>query len=316
MPDQIPVHAGPYALGVFDTGAGPVPGLLAGGRVRELDAAVVTDVLGAWDDLAALAARRDGRWIPVEETTVHAPVAPRQVLQSGANFHRHVLDLVMAEFRADNEGMTTAEAYAAGKAMMDARLAGGEPYVFIGLPAAITGPYDEVILPDRGKAHDWELELAVVIGETARNVPVADAMRYVAGYTISNDITTRDQLYRPDLKKIGTDWLSAKNAPTFLPTGPLLVPAPFVDDPMDLRISLRHNGVIRQDESTADMIFDIARLISYTSHRTPLFPGDLLLTGSPAGNGAHWGVSLRPGDVMDAAITGLGHMRNTCVAQR
>lgn len=322
----VPVHAGPFALGTFSGGDIPFAGLVVGDRVRDLSdlsgpaggaAVSVGGLLESWDSalpMLADLAKSQGRWIPVAETTIHAPVRPRQVLQSGANYHKHVLDLVMAEFRANDEGMTEAEAHTRGKAMMDARVATGTPYVFIGLPSAMCGPYDDVVLPARGHEHDWELELAVVIGRPARNVSLEDAMGCVAGYTICNDITTRDQLYRPDLKKIGTDWLSAKNSPTFLPTGPYIVPAEFVGDPMDLRITLRHNGAIRQDESTKDMIFDIAQLISYTSQRVPLFPGDLLLTGSPAGNGAHWGTYLAPGDVMEAEITGLGHMHNACVA--
>jgi len=155
-----------------------------------------------------------------------------------------------------------------------------------------------------------------VIGRTARRVSAHDATRYIAGYTICNDITTRDLVYRPDLERIGTDWVRAKNRPTFLPTGPYLVPAAFIPDPDDLTITLRHNGVVRQDERAKDMIFDIPRLVSYASTLVTLNPGDLLLTGSPAGNGAHWGVFLAPGDVMEAEITGLGSQRNTCVLER
>ena len=94
------------------------------------------------------------------------------------------------------------------------------------------------------------------------------------------------------------------------------MPAAFIPDPHDLVITLRHNGVVRQDELAKDMIFDIPRLVSYASALVPLAPGDLLLTGSPAGNGAHWGVFLAPGDVMEAEITGLGRQRNTCVSER
>jgi 2-keto-4-pentenoate hydratase/2-oxohepta-3-ene-1,7-dioic acid hydratase in catechol pathway len=155
-----------------------------------------------------------------------------------------------------------------------------------------------------------------VIGRAARRVGNEDAMRYIAGYTICNDITTRDLVYRPDLERIGTDWIRAKNRPTFLPAGPYLVPAAFIPDPSDLVITLRHNGVVRQDELAKDMIFDIPRLVSYASALVPLTPGDLLLTGSPAGNGAHWGVFLAAGDVMEAEITGLGRQRNTCVFER
>ena len=127
----------------------------------------------------------------------------------------------------------------------------------------------------------------MVIGSAAYQVRRADAWAHVAGYVIVNDLTTRDRVFRPDLPSIGTDWLAGKNAPTFLPTGPWLVPARFVADPTNLRITLRLDGESMQDESTADMIFDIPRLIEQVSSICPLQPGDLILTGSPAGNGAH-----------------------------
>jgi 2-keto-4-pentenoate hydratase/2-oxohepta-3-ene-1,7-dioic acid hydratase in catechol pathway len=184
------------------------------------------------------------------------------------------------------------------------------------LPSAMCGPADDVVLPVEGTKHDWELEIAVVIARPARRVSRDDAMSCVAGYTICNDLTTRDLVYRPDLERIGTDWMRSKNRPTFLPTGPYLVPATYAGDPADMVIMLRHNGVVRQHEMAKDMIFDIPRLVSYASALVPLSPGDLLLTGSPAGNGAHWGVFLAPGDVMEAEITGLGRQRNTCVSER
>jgi 2-keto-4-pentenoate hydratase/2-oxohepta-3-ene-1,7-dioic acid hydratase in catechol pathway len=262
--------------------------------------------------LAALAGDPAGTWHDLGELRIHAPLEPGQILQSGANYRRHVVDLVAAE-RESVHGATPQEARADAEKMMDERARNGVPYIFLGSPRAITGPYDDVILPALGEQHDWELELALVIGREGRHIRREDAMAYVAGYTISNDLTTRDRLYRPDLKAIGTDWFTAKNADTFLPTGPFLVPAAFLPDPGDLRITLRHNGTVRQDESTKDMIFDIPRLIEYASSTTTLRPGDLLLTGSPAGNGAHWGTFLKPGDVMEAEITGLGTQRNTCV---
>ena len=107
--------------------------------------------------------------------------------------------------------------------------------------------------------------------------------------------------------------MRSKNAPTFLPLGPWIVPAQFVD-PMDLQLTLRLNGEPMQDESTADMIFDVATLLAYTAERVRVLAGDLLLTGSPAGNGIHWGRFLRAGDVIEAEITGLGTQRNHCVA--
>jgi 2-keto-4-pentenoate hydratase/2-oxohepta-3-ene-1,7-dioic acid hydratase in catechol pathway len=182
---------------------------------------------------------------------------------------------------------------------------------------AICGPDDNVLLPDIGTQHDWELELGVVIGTGAYRVGVDDALAHVAGYVIANDLTTRDRVFRPDLPGLGTDWLAGKNSPTFLPLGPWLVPAPFVPDPADLRVTLKLNGQTMQDETTADMIFGVPELIAHVSAITPLRPGDLVLTGSPAGNGAHYGRYLQPGDVMEATITGphvdLGTQHNRCV---
>ncbi|MFF4116474.1 fumarylacetoacetate hydrolase family protein [Streptomyces sp. NPDC001714] len=316
MPEPSPSHAGPFALGTFSDGAAAFPGLVAGTRVRDLSALVasVRALVEDWDTwlprLHELAAATDGAWHDLADLRVLTPIEPGQILQSGANYRKHVVDLVAAE-KESVHGATAEEARADAEKMMDERIRDGVPYLFLGSPRALCGPYDDVVLPELGEQHDWELELALVIGRPGKNIPAAEAMSYVAGYTISNDLTTRDRLYRPDLKAIGTDWFTAKNADTFLPTGPFLVPADFVGDPGDLRITLRHNGVARQDESTKDMIFDIPRLIAYASTTTTLRPGDLLLTGSPAGNGAHWGVFLKPGDVIDAEITGLGHQRNT-----
>ncbi|MGX9882525.1 fumarylacetoacetate hydrolase family protein [Streptomyces sp. NPDC002276] len=316
MPDPQPTHAGPFALGTFASGAAVFPGLVTGSRVRDLSDLVpsvraLVEDWGTWlPRLADLAGSSDGTWHDLAALRVLTPLEPGQILQSGANYRKHVVDLVAAE-KESVHGATPEEARADAESMMDERARNGVPYVFLGSPRAISGPYDDIVLPARGEQHDWELELALIIAKSGKNIPAEEAMDHVAGYTISNDLTTRDRLYRPDLKAIGTDWFTAKNADTFLPTGPFLVPAAFVGDPGDLRITLRHNGVVRQDESTKDMIFDIPRLIAYISTTTTLRPGDLLLTGSPAGNGAHWGVFLKPGDVVESEITGLGHQRNT-----
>jgi 2-keto-4-pentenoate hydratase/2-oxohepta-3-ene-1,7-dioic acid hydratase in catechol pathway len=303
-------HAGPFAIGMFADGRHEFAGLVAGDRVREV-AASTSELLRDWE--TAFAELNDARpvpehvWRPLEGLRVLPPVRPAQILQSGANYRQHVIDLVVSEGDSSRE---------AAAEMMDDRAANGEPYLFTGLPSAITGPADDVVLPPEGHQHDWELEIAVVIGKPARRIGENQAMDHVAGYTICNDITTRDRLYRKDLAKIGTDWVRAKNSPTFLPTGPYLVPRDFIRDWRQLRITLTHNGVVRQDELAKDMIFGIPRLVSYASQLTRLEPGDLLLTGSPAGNGAHYGVYLQDGDVMEAGITGLGQQRNTCVSER
>jgi 2-keto-4-pentenoate hydratase/2-oxohepta-3-ene-1,7-dioic acid hydratase in catechol pathway len=319
-----------FALGVFrrrPDGAASGPeftGLVRGDRVRDVsDLGTVNDLLADWDaslarltELADQETGGEADWADVAGLDVRCPVAPRQILQCGANYRKHVVDIVMAERRADesmtghNQDVPEREVRAWAEAMMDERAATGSPYVFAGLPGALAGPYDEIVLPERGANHDWELELAAVIGKPARNLTRENAVEHVAGYTICNDITTRSLVYRRDLKAIGTDWFAAKNAPTFLPTGPFLVPAAFAGDPADLKITLRHNGVTRQDESTADMLFDLPAILAYITAVTELGPGDLVLTGSPAGNGAHWGVFLADGDVLEGEITGLGRQRN------
>jgi 2,4-diketo-3-deoxy-L-fuconate hydrolase len=118
---------------------------------------------------------------------------------------------------------------------------------------------------------------------------------------------------RTDIPMMGTDWLRAKNFPTFYPTGPWLVPAQFVADPLDLGIRLSLNGTTMQKSNTGDMIFGPAQLISYISQYAVLQPGDMVLTGSPPGNGSHWGRYLEPGDVLECEIDGLGVQRTRCV---
>ncbi len=138
-------------------------------------------------------------------------------------------------------------------------------------------------------------------------------LAHVAGYTISNDVSTRDVMMRPGFPM--TDFLMSKNRPTFFPTGPYIVPAEFVPDYRALQITLKVNGEVMQDEGVDDIIYGVEQLVAYASRVVGLHAGDLLLTGSPAGNAAHHGNRwLRPGDVMEGEITGLGVQRNTCVA--
>jgi 2,4-didehydro-3-deoxy-L-rhamnonate hydrolase len=124
-----------------------------------------------------------------------------------------------------------------------------------------------------------------------------------------NDITARDRINHKEMR---FDWLKGKSQPGFLPFGPYLVPAAFVPDPQGLRLTLKLNGQVMQNESSGDMIYGVARLIEYLSEHVQLLPGDLICTGSPAGNGAHYNRFLRPGDVMEAEIDGLGAQRNLC----
>ena len=315
----------PFALGTFrDAGAAvDFPGLVAGDRVLDLrDAlpAVPADTLAVledWDlllpELHRLAEDQARPWRSLDQLRVCAPVQPRQVFQAGANYRQHVIDLEVAH-RGPDDPRSPQQARAEIAAVMDRRAREDQPYVFIGLPSSIAGPYDEVELPSAAGKPDWELELAAVIGRRTFRIEAERALGSVAGYTIANDLTDRASVFRPDMPAIGTDWLRSKNAPGFTPLGPYLVPAEFVGDPGDLRVTLRLNGQTMQDESTKDMLFGVARLISHISQYAVLWPGDLVLTGSPAGNGLHWGRLLRDGDVMEGTITGLGGQRTRCVA--
>lgn len=320
------LFAGPFALATLSTPDGPqFPALVTpDGQALDLrdafgdDRLTVRDVLDDWESalprLRALATDTGPARTGVAELRVHAPVAPRQVFQSGANYRQHVIDLHVAH-RAPDDDRPESERRAEAAEIMDRRAAEDLPYVFIGLPTAITGPYDDVVLPSWAQQPDWELELAVVIGKPAYQVPVQDARQYIAGYTIANDLTDRTTVFRRDMPQIGTDWLRSKNAPGFTPLGPWIVPAESIADPDDLRVTLKLNGETMQDESTQDMIFTIARMVSYASQTARLLPGDLVLTGSPAGNGMHWGRLLRDGDVMEGTVTGLGVQRTRCVAE-
>lgn len=309
----------PFALARYREGAQTRLGLVAGERIRPLDAddlgaADLNEFLAApdWDRLAPLVDIDDERWMPLAEVTLTAPVQPRQVLQAGANYREHVIELVAAGL-TQNSDRTPEEAREFAAKLMDDRAANGEPYFFIGLPACVVGDDVPLVLPAYSDVHDWELELAIVIGREAFQVSREDALAHVAGYTIVNDVTTRDLVFRKDMKEIGTDWYRAKNAPGFLPTGPFLVPASFVDGGR-LTVRLELNGQLMQNGDTSDLLFDIAALISGASQTMPLLPGDLLLTGSPAGNGQHWKRFLRDGDVMTGSISGLGTQVVRCVS--
>jgi len=227
------------------------------------------DLLQDWDrNLASVRAALaqgvdEALCAPLEGLRRHAPVAaPRQVICTGANYRKHVIDLMVAQGGgAATEGMGVEERRRQAEVMMDERAAHGRPYAWVKTATAVAGPEDDLVLPAHVKEPDWELELAVVIGKGGRHIPRTDAFAHVAGYMVANDVTARDWVFRHDMKVLGTDWITGKGAPGFLPTGPFLVPRDAVRDPADLRITLKLNGEVMQDESTSDMIFDISRQI-------------------------------------------------------
>lgn len=186
-----------------------------------------------------------------------------------------------------------------------------EPILFMKATSALCGPNDDVIQPLGSTKLDWEIELGVVIGTLARNVREADAMAHVAGYCIVNDISERAF----QLEGTG-QFVKGKSADTFGPTGPWLVTADEIPDPQALRLTLDLNGTRMQDGTTADMIFGVRFLIAYISRFMTLQPGDIISTGTPSGVGLGMTppLFLKPGDVMELAIDGLGAQRQRVVA--
>jgi 2,4-diketo-3-deoxy-L-fuconate hydrolase len=302
-----------FGLGTFADGSRAFAGIVVGDRVVEVETSTY-ELLQDWDrSLERLGALTGRDGVPLESLSVRAPIHPSgQILCAGANYRRHLRQMHFAFERRHGNDASDEDLRAESAAYVDQLAANGTPYVFAGLPGALCGAYDDVVLFGPGTDHDWELELAVVIGRTAWRVPAERALEHVAGYTIVNDISTRDVMNRPNFPM--TDFVATKLRPTFKPTGPYIVPSEFVPDPRDLQITLRVNGEVMQDESASDIIFGVERLIEYASTMLVLRPGDLLLTGSPAGNAAHHGNRwLKPGDVLEGEITGLGTQRNRCV---
>jgi 2,4-diketo-3-deoxy-L-fuconate hydrolase len=335
-----------FALGTFSAGgAPPFAALVLGDRVAPIHALEpVFDKLGCaplgsssvlgllenWEKSFTTLQRAAGflqndsgeneEWrnilLPSGQLKFRPPVdVPRQVFCSGANYRKHVIDLIVDQAVGTDSNLSREERQARATKLMDERAAHGAPFVFSLPPSAITGPYDPVILPRNAVQPDWELELGIFIGKPARHVHRDEAFSCVAGYTIVNDITNRDLVFRKDTGAMGADWIAAKGLPSYLPTGPYLVPAAFVTDPQNLQITLKLNGQVMQNESTADMIFGIARIVEFLSSYVQLWPGDLIATGSPAGNGTHYNRFLKPGDIMEGSITGLGTLRNECFAE-
>ncbi|MEP9402301.1 fumarylacetoacetate hydrolase family protein [Sphingomonas sp. VNH70] len=190
----------------------------------------------------------------------------------------------------------------------------GEPMMFMKALSSLTGPNDEVMIP-RGSTHtDWEVELAVVIGKTARYVSREDALSHVAGFAIANDVSERF-----NQKQRGTQWSKGKGHDTFCPVGPWLVTPDEVGDHQNLDMFLDVNGERMQTGNTKTMIFDVAELISYVSEYITLYPGDLMITGTPPGVGEGKrpnAIYLKAGDTMKLGIQGLGEQNQQVVEWR
>ena len=186
-----------------------------------------------------------------------------------------------------------------------------EPIIFNKAPSCISGPHDPVVLPRGSTKCDWEVEIALVIGKRALYVPEENALDYVAGYCVCNDVSEREMQLEH-----GGQWVKGKMFPTFGPLGPWLVTPDEIDDVQSLGLWLDLNGKRIQNSSTSDMIFKLATIVSYVSQHVLLQPGDVITTGTPPGVGLGMKPErfLKPGDVMELGVEGLGTQKQTVIA--
>jgi 2-keto-4-pentenoate hydratase/2-oxohepta-3-ene-1,7-dioic acid hydratase in catechol pathway len=186
-----------------------------------------------------------------------------------------------------------------------------EPIIFMKATSAICGPNDDVLIPRGSEKTDWEVELAVIIGKPAKYVTEADALSHVAGYAVTNDVSERAF----QAERAG-QWTKGKSCDTFGPIGPWLVTGDEVADPQDLKMWLTVNGETMQDGSSRTMVYGVAHLVSYLSQFMTLHPGDVISTGTPPGVGMGMKPPryLKPGDVVELGIEGLGTQRQRFIA--
>jgi 2-keto-4-pentenoate hydratase/2-oxohepta-3-ene-1,7-dioic acid hydratase in catechol pathway len=298
-----------YKLATYQTADGPRAGLVVDDKV--FDAAKLmkkpayATMLGILEDwraaqpLLKAAAAKTGRATPVARAKLLAPVLwPSAIYCAGANYADHVAEMNKAHGRPPEP---------------DPHTLGLSSWHFIKASRSIAHPGATIKISDYSKQMDWEAELAAVIGRTAKHVPLEKALSYVAGYTVANDLSARDRGRRPhisDTSPFKADWVAHKSFDGSCPLGPWIVPAGDTKDPQKLAIRLWVNGVLKQDSNTGNMIFNLAEQIADLSSRLTLHPGDLILTGTPAGVGAGRGEFLKAGDVVKVWIEGIGEISN------
>jgi 2-keto-4-pentenoate hydratase/2-oxohepta-3-ene-1,7-dioic acid hydratase in catechol pathway len=242
-----------------------------------------------------------GRGIPLKKAKLLAPILyPGNIYCAGANYKDHVAEMDRAQGR--EPGPTMKER-------------GEKPWHFVKTSrSSVVGPGAKVKLPAYSKAVDWEIELAAVIGKRAKDVSVEKALDCVAGYTIANDLSARDAMKRdsnPPASPFHYDWVSQKCFDGACPLGPWIVPASAIKDPHSLGLKLWINDELMQDSNTGQMIFDTAEQIAMLSTRVTLQPGDVVLTGTPAGVGMGRKRFLQPGERLRLWIEGIGELNHT-----
>ncbi|MBX9842167.1 MAG: fumarylacetoacetate hydrolase family protein [Xanthobacteraceae bacterium] len=238
-------------------------------------------------ELAASAAKSGVAHSDAVAARFAAPLLyPGKVLCAGANYYDHLAEMGFPGAKKETQRL----------------------FFFFKPPRnAVVGPGATVVMPRGTRKYDWEIELAAVIGRTARYVPLERALDHVAGYTIAIDMSTRDFNQAPD-QFYKFDWVAGKATDTSCPMGPWIVPAAALPDPQNVPLKLSVNGVVKQDSSTRQMIYSVAEQIARASELMTLDPGDVVLTGTPAGVGVPKGTFLAPGDRIDAEIAGIGRL--------
>jgi 2-keto-4-pentenoate hydratase/2-oxohepta-3-ene-1,7-dioic acid hydratase in catechol pathway len=220
------------------------------------------------------------------DSRIGSPIArPSKIICIGLNYLKH----------AQEAGMAVPEV----------------PIIFMKATSSLSGPFDPILIPKNSVQTDWEVELAVVIGKRAKYISVENAMEYVAGYCLHNDVSERDFQLRH-----GGQWVKGKSADSFAPLGPYLATREEIEDPHNLRLWLKLNGKILQDSNTSDLIFDLPTIISHLSQYMTLLPGDVISTGTPAGVGMGLKPEpkyLEPGDIVELGIEGLGVSRQVAM---
>lgn len=292
----------PFAIVQFTTpdDATPRLGLAVGDIVVEAPEQfrgwTALSLFDRWPDAATALRGIDAARLPVvADAALGAPLTfPRKVICAGANYFSHAAE--MGSDRPDPDA---------------------DPFFFLKAPTtSIIGPRDEIVLDDDDHQLDWEAELAVVIGRRGKNIDATSAMEYVAGYTVSNDVSARGLFHRADAvdAPFTFDWVLTKSRDGFCPIGPGIVPAWQITDPHDLAIRLDVDGVVKQDSRTSDMVVRIPQLIAAASRNFTLEPGDLILTGTPAGVGKPRGDFLSVGATVTVTIEGIGSISNRIAA--
>lgn len=298
-----------YKLLTYQSARGPRAGLMVNDAVYdaasltgEQSDATVLSLLDDWQaargrlDAAAESAGRNGEVIV--RPTLRVPILyPPAIYCAGANYKDHAEEMARMFNRP---------------AEPDPHTKGLKCFFFMKTGRTAADPGATVNISDYSKTMDWEIELAVVIGRKATRVSEKDALDYVAGYTVANDLSARDFGRRDvvDTSPFKTDWLSSKNFDQSCPLGPYVVPAAQIKDPHGLAMKLTVNGVTKQESNTSRMIYNINEQISHLSARITLYPGDVILTGTPAGVGVARKEFLKSGDRVECWIDGIGTLTN------